>query len=147
MTPRFIYAILIATTLFLLSGLSFAAEIKDPYLNGKPKDLEKNDSSSATARPKSAKMHKKVIKAKKANVKLTNINGASKAELKKLPNIGDAEADKIIAGRPYPTKANLKVNNIVSAQIYEAIKDRVVAKQPYIDAAKNAAIYTKKKKK
>ncbi|UCH16460.1 MAG: helix-hairpin-helix domain-containing protein, partial [Burkholderiales bacterium] len=39
-----------------------------------------------------------------AKEKLIDVNSASRAELKTLPGIGDAEADKIIAGRPYLSK-------------------------------------------
>ncbi len=46
-------------------------------------------------------------KAKAAPGKLVDINSASKAELKTLPGIDDARADKIIAGRPYVSKAVL----------------------------------------
>ncbi len=58
-----------------------------------------------------------------------DINSGSKAELKKLPGIGDAEADKIIAGRPYLTKAHLITHNIISAGAYENLKKLVIAKQ------------------
>ncbi len=60
---------------------------------------------------------------------LVDINGASKEELKKLPGVTDAHADKIIAGRPYLTKAHLITHNILPAALYESIKKRIVAKQ------------------
>jgi DNA uptake protein ComE-like DNA-binding protein len=80
-----------------------------------------------------------------ARVKPVNINGASREELKKLPGIDDAAADKIIAGRPYPTKAHLVTRNIIAIGVYETIKHRIVAKQPYKDMNKNAALYRKNK--
>lgn len=42
-----------------------------------------------------------------AKIKLVDINSAGKKELKTLPGIGDTDADKIIAGRPYGSKAHL----------------------------------------
>lgn len=76
-------------------------------------------------------------------LKQVDINSASKDELKKLPSVTDADADKIIAGRPYGSKAWLVANKIVDAGTYENIKKLIIAKQPYKDAAKNAAIYKK----
>ncbi|MDP1648156.1 MAG: helix-hairpin-helix domain-containing protein [Rubrivivax sp.] len=62
-----------------------------------------------------------------APVKLVDINGANRAQLKALPGIGDAEADKIIAGRPYLSKAELVTKNVLPTGPYLSLKDRVVA--------------------
>ena len=75
--------------------------------------------------------------------KLVDINAAKTAELKNLPGVGDAEASKIIAGRPYSSKADLVVRNVVDAAIYENLKTLIVARQPHKDAGKNAALYAK----
>lgn len=61
---------------------------------------------------------------------LVDINSASRAQLKTLPGIGDAEADRIIAARPYPSKAKLGAEKVVSDQTYLAIKGLIVAVQP-----------------
>lgn len=76
-----------------------------------------------------------------ARIKPVNINGASLEELKSLPGISNAEAANIIAGRPYPTKAHLVTRNIIDRGVYENIKHRIFAKQPYKDMNKNAALY------
>ena len=59
--------------------------------------------------------------------KLVNLNAASQAELKSLPGGSDDEAARIIAGRPYNSKAFLVGNQVLSAERYEAIKRLVVA--------------------
>jgi DNA uptake protein ComE-like DNA-binding protein len=79
-----------------------------------------------------------------APAKLVDINSAKKEELKTLPGITDAEADKIIAGRPYGSKAWLSTHNILPAGVYENIRTLVIAKQPTNDATKNAEAYKKK---
>jgi DNA uptake protein ComE-like DNA-binding protein len=68
--------------------------------------------------------------------KLIDINSASRAQLKTLPGIGDAEADRIIASRPYPSKAKLGADKVVSGETYWAIKGLIVAKQPEPPKAK-----------
>ncbi|WP_284614834.1 ComEA family DNA-binding protein [Aquabacterium humicola] len=59
---------------------------------------------------------------------LVDINRASRAELKKLPGIGDAEADRIVAHRPYQTKADLVLTKALPAGVYLQIKGRIIAK-------------------
>jgi competence protein ComEA len=62
-----------------------------------------------------------------AVAKLVDINSASRAELKTLPGIGDAEAARIIAARPYPSKAKLVADKVLSDELYMALKGRIVA--------------------
>ena len=60
---------------------------------------------------------------------IIDINSATKEQLMTLPGIGDASADKIIAGRPYKTKSELKAKKIIPAATYSKISSHVVAKQ------------------
>ena len=58
-----------------------------------------------------------------------DINSASHAELKTLPGIGDAEAARIIAARPYPSKAKLVADRVLPQETFWALNDRIVAVQ------------------
>lgn len=61
---------------------------------------------------------------------LVDLNSASKAELMKLPAVGDAISDKIIAGRPWKSKYDLVVKKVVTRAAYEKFSRFVIARQP-----------------
>ena len=109
---------LIAAALLLASSLSLAADSK-PAPPGETKAIR-----NAGAPEKSAK-----AKGSTAKIKPVDINSAGKAELKKLQGIGDAEADRIIAGRPYLSKAHLVTRKVIPQGIYEQIKRQIIAIQ------------------
>ena len=104
-------ACLITLSLFLATGASYANVAK----------------SEAVAKPPASTA--KAGKPKPATVKAVDINSAGKAELMTLPGIDAARADKIIAGRPYPSKAFLVTRNIIPAGVYETIRRQIIAKQ------------------
>jgi DNA uptake protein ComE-like DNA-binding protein len=66
---------------------------------------------------------------------LVNLNAASRQELKGLRGGSDEEAARIIAGRPYNSKAFLVTNNVISPARYEEIRNQVVAGKPTKPAA------------
>ena len=57
------------------------------------------------------------------------INSATKKELSELPKIGDVRSAAIIKGRPYKGKDELVSKKILTEDVYNGIKDRVIAKQ------------------
>jgi competence protein ComEA len=58
-----------------------------------------------------------------------DINSAGRAQLKTLPGIGDAEAARIIDGRPYLSKADLASKGVIPLGVYLSLKGRVIAVQ------------------
>jgi len=62
---------------------------------------------------------------------LVDINSASEKRLEALKGIGIEYSERIIAGRPYYTQDQLVTRKVIPKEIYETIKDQIIAKQPY----------------
>jgi competence protein ComEA len=82
----------------------------------------------ATA-PPAAGTSKKAKKAWPGQENLLDINTATIEQLKALPGLSADDSAKIIAGRPYTRKNQLKQKNIITAATYDGIKDQIVAKK------------------
>ena len=67
---------------------------------------------------------------------LMDINSASEAELASLKGIGDVRSKAIVKGRPYKGKDDLVKRKIIPQNVYDDIKEQIIAKQ---DLAKPAA--------
>jgi DNA uptake protein ComE-like DNA-binding protein len=133
---------LVAAALLLSASLSQAVEVKvaAPDVKGAAKGAVVDTKASAVATKDAAKAAAADTKtgakgaaadAKAATAaKVVDINTATEAELKAIPGIGDAYAAKIVAGRPYAKKDQLKSRNILPGPVYEKTKDLIIAKQP-----------------
>jgi len=124
MKPCSIIAGLAAAALLITAGQPFAAE----------------DKAAGTGKANAAKPADKP----KAPGALVDINSASKQDLAKLPGVSQTDADKIIAGRPYGSKAHLLTHKVLSPDAYQGLSKMVIARQPSKDAGKNAELQKKK---
>jgi len=125
---------LAAAALMLSAGFASAADSpKTPDVKGAAKATVDTTKAGAKATADAAKDSAKGTAADAkaaAKAKIIDINSATEAELKSVPGIGDTYAAKIIAGRPYANKTQLKTKNILPAPVYEKTKDLLIAKQP-----------------
>ena len=125
---------LTSALLLLAANFAFAVEVKvaTPDVKGAAKAAATDTKAAAKGAAADAKAS--------AKTRIIDINTASEAELKAVPGIGDVYAARIIAGRPYAKKDQLKSRNILPAPVYEKTKDLIVAKQAVKEAVKPAAV-------
>jgi competence protein ComEA len=107
-------AALLTASLFALAGAAIAQD-------------KKAAPAPAPAKKEAASPEKPAAAEKKAE--LMDINSASEKELATLKGVGEARAKAIVKGRPYKGKNELLDKKIVPENVYNDIKDLIIAKQ------------------
>ncbi len=103
---------LLATAFIAFAGTAAAQEKKAPA----PAPAKKEAAAPAAAEKKAPD--------------LMDINTATEKELATLKGVGDVRAKAIVKGRPYKGKNELLDKKIVPENVYNDIKDLIIAKQP-----------------
>ncbi len=83
-----------------------------------------NATTASTEKKSSSKSKSAMHKSERID-----LNSATKEQLMALPGVGDATADKIIAGRPYRAKNELVQKSILTKAEYAKISHKIIAKQ------------------
>lgn len=103
----------------ILISLLAAAVLAAPAFALDDKQAKK-DVATATKAP---------AKAETAASAPMDINSATAKQLATLDGIGDARSAAIVKGRPYNGKDDLVNKKILTQDVYDKIKDKIIAKQ------------------
>jgi competence protein ComEA len=105
-----------------------------PKAPAKAKTRKPAPPTDARVKPEVAaksKARSKELKAEKAKAQpvgpLVHLNTASREELMKVPGVSAAQADKIIANRPYKTKSMLITKDVMPYALFSKVKARLTA--------------------
>jgi DNA uptake protein ComE-like DNA-binding protein len=115
-----IFAFLVAA--LAATGIAFAQKAETPKAAAPAKTEAKKEAAPAKTEAKKAE--------------LMDINSASEKDLATLKGIGEARSKAIVKGRPYKGKDELVQKKIIPQNVYDDIKDHIIAKQ---DTAKPEA--------
>jgi len=112
--------------LLLLSALVLATSLSFAQNDQTGASTSSNQSTTTTTTKKARKSSTASDTSSKTSGKL-DLNTATKDQLMSLPGITDADAQKILDGRPYRAKNQLLSKGIISKDEYAKIKGQIVA--------------------
>jgi competence protein ComEA len=94
-----------------------------------PDEVREKTAQATAAAKRNAKAIAEGIREGWSRDKPLDLNSASKDQLQDLPGITSAQADRIIAGRPYDEPHDLVTRRILSKPEYDKIADRLTARK------------------
>jgi competence protein ComEA len=106
----------------LMSGLTACTS------NQNPQDLKEKTAEATATLKTDAKAVAAGVREGWSRDKPLDINTATRDQLTSLPGVTDAEADGVIAGRPYDDPEQLVTRRILPKSKYDKISDRLKAK-------------------
>ena len=112
--------------LLLLSALVLATSLSLAQNDQTGTSTSSNQSTTTTTTKKARKSSTASDTSSKTSGKL-DLNTATKDQLMSLPGVTDADAQKILDGRPYRAKNQLLSKGIISKDEYAKIKGQIVA--------------------
>ncbi len=123
----------LALTALLAAGPALAQTPATPTPTTRPAPTVPAPTAPPPAAPKAPEAPKAAAPAAQTapagKPALLDLNSASKQELETLKGIGAARSEAIIKGRPYRGKDELLSKKIVPSNVYDDIKDKVIARQ------------------
>jgi competence protein ComEA len=112
----------------ILSSLSFLSACTGCSNREKSPEQIRQETANTTAKLKRDSVAiAQGIKEGLSNKRIVDVNAASKTELTSLPGITDAEADRIIAARPYDNKDQLVTRRVLTQAQYDKFATRITA--------------------
>jgi competence protein ComEA len=93
-----------------------------------PQELKENTAKATAELKDNAKAVAEGVREGWNRDKPLNLNTATREQVMSLPGMSAAEADAVIAGRPYSDPKELLTRRILDSAEYDRIADRVTAK-------------------
>lgn len=117
-------ALAVVTGFALILTGCFSCSVKQ-----NPQQLKEKTAQTTAALKSDAKAVAAGVREGWSRDKPLDVNHASKAQLKSLPGVSAATADRIIANRPYAKPDELLSRGVLSKAEYNRIADQLTAKK------------------
>jgi competence protein ComEA len=115
----FAFALILASLPFLSACTGCSRQEKSP-------EQIRQETANATAKLKRNTVAvAQGIREGISNKQMVDVNNASKADLTSLPGVTGAEAEKIIAARPYDNKDQLVTRRVLTQAQYDQVASRI----------------------
>jgi DNA uptake protein ComE-like DNA-binding protein len=88
-----------------------------------PRDLKEKTAHATAELKRDAKAVASGVREGWSKYKTQDLNSATKEQLMTLPDINEADADRIIAARPYNRPDDLVTRHIISKNKYDRVSD------------------------
>ena len=124
---RSVPRISVLSVCFALTALLCALTACTPNQN--PQELKERTAKATAELKVNAKAVAAGVREGWSRDKPLDLNSATREQLLSLPDLTGAEADRVIAGRPYDEPGQLVTRRILTKTKYDKIADRLVAKK------------------